>query len=784
MILDNPIKILQNLGFNKYKAKSYGESLLIHSYNVDSICKNLTKFIPNLSEKDKTKLKIASILHDYGKTYKEFQKKLHGRHRLLDEDVEKLKELILDIDNFSNEEIEDIIYIIQNHHSIELEKVNSDRDKLTRIISICDTIASNLDISEEVLYLINSLIDSLEYECFSVELIEHPISSYIIGAFDYIHKVDGIEPILFSKNGTIYIKKKSQKISSIEEVNKYLNEKIDEDFSSTGLLTFENTNNKIYTDPDDFIKLASDQLKFIEVAEEEIKKRLASFKRQKDWSTDKERVYLIGRVCGSIYSFLLDILINKLKDVEHEDKNEITKNIKEKSKNIAKYYKERDKNSIRKTLFSAELGGRADEKTVEFIENKYGTNQSYKVILQKILDDFKREVNFLLTNSSSNLDITELLVKDSNLIDTQNLDIQKEAKKDYDSYWNKNPIEVCRVCHTFEQKETPAVLFPTSDLGGGKDVFLTDFMERSTEFKDKGGVCKWCKLWFMLLKNKTGNKMYKLCIVPHALFGRIDWEEIFDSDKALAIGSTTENYIYPHVAVLGLSGKKYNDFISQVVKNKLLDRLYDNGLRGKVISTLVEPTHCLFDCGAIQIDANEYQFFKPILDNINPAKRSNNYALAVRSIKNNVYSFGYLIKTNKLKGDAKMMKELGEQTGLSFLKNIWIGGTGENRISNAEKVVRRMNETLRKLKDKEQKDVVIDAMTSIGLKVAVSTRATKEHPGIYGKDNPKGELEIISLRQSAEMLYAHRENSAFRTELVRAMSCYLGYVPYTLEVSK
>ena len=139
-----------------------------------------------------------------------------------------------------------------------------------------------------------------------------------------------------------------------------------------------------------------------------------------------------------------------------------------------------------------------------------------------------------------------------------NRDIQAEAKEDYIKYWNKQPTDVCRVCHTFKQESTSSSLFPSSDLGGGKDVFLTDLMRRDNKFKDEGGVCKWCKLWFLLLKNKTGNRMYKLCIVPHALFGRLDWDEVFETNQVIKISQTAENYIYPHVVLLGLSVNKYS----------------------------------------------------------------------------------------------------------------------------------------------------------------------------------------------------------------------------------
>ena len=461
------------------------------------------------------------------------------------------------------------------------------------------------------------------------------------------------------------------------------------------------------------------------------------FKKSKKWNENKEKIYLLGRVCGWIHDSIIDLC------------------------------------AIKGVHSPKDRSGRAWKKTVEFIEKEYGNNQpeSYLAIIQNILKRYSEEIQNSLDKGK--YDIRELVCFNSD-ISKETIDIQKEAKEDYNRYWRKNPTEVCRVCHAFNQETTPAVLFPRSDLGGATDVFYTDHMRRLDEFREKGGVCRWCLLWFLLLKSKTGNRLYKLCIYPHALFGRINWEDIFDPDQTVRIGKTRENFIYPHVAVIGLSGKKYGDFISQLVKNKILDKLYENGLRGKVFSTLVEPSLYLFDCGGIKISAKEYYLFKPILGNIDQGKDVNTYALAIKSMQSNKYSWGYLVKTKKLKGDLNMIKKLGEMTGLSFLKNIWVGGSPENRPSNAEKLIRRMNETLRKLKDKEKEDVVIDAMVAIGRKVALSTRDFRD----FGEE--LRQKEVDALREIAKKLYEYREKSAQRTELVRAMVCYLGYVPYEI----
>lgn len=748
------LKILKELNFHKFNAKSSGESLLMHSFNTYFLVSKLVKYIPNLTEDDKLKLKIASLLHDYGKTSTEFQEKLHGAHKIKEIDIPTLKDVILKIKQFSSKDLDDIIYIIENHHSIDLEKVTSERCRLTRIVSICDSIVSNQSINEEIINLVRTLIDTLDYECCLVELIEHPISSYIIGAFDNIYNRQGIEPILFAKNGTVFIKKKDVNLPSPEEINKFLNEQIQDEFGSKGILKLNDSNNRIYTNDSAFLDLAAVPTKFIDIAAEEVERRLINLKKKDSWTTEKEKVYLLGRVCGTVYNSLFELLEPSTSKITMPH--------------------------IEKAPFSRSLGGRADDKTVGFIENKYGKNLSYKIILKSILEEFKDKI---VTNQKANAspyDVRDLLVKVKSF-QQDKIDVQTEAKNDYNQYWEKNPISVCRTCHTFKQEIATAALFPGSDLGGKTDVFYTDLMRLSPEFKDRGGVCKWCRLWFMLLKNKTGNQMYKLCIYPHSLFGRIDWGEMFEDTNIISIGDSLENYIYPHIAVIGLSGKTYGDFISQLVKKKLLDKLYDNGLRGKVISTLIDTSTCLFDCGSIKIAASQYPLFKPILDNIKGNVGSNVYAFSIKSIESNKYSWGQLIKTNKVNNDPRdnevvnMVREMGTQTGLSFLNNIWIGGTSENRISNAEKVIRRINETLRKLKDKEKTEIVIDAMVAIGRKVVLSTRNFQDWGDKRRQD------EIDALRLLSEKLYEYREKSSERTELIRAMSCYLGYIPYTIE---
>lgn len=778
MIIQDPIAILRKVGFHKYNAKSNGESLLIHSYNTFFLVQKLVnhsttqKYIQGLTIQDITKVEVAALFHDFGKTYPEFQKHLRGPHKLKDSDIPRLKEIIItEIKAVEKSYLDDIIYIIQNHHSVDLDKATNNLGRLTRIVSVCDNVVSSGEISQSVINSLTGLIDSIEYEIFPIELINHPISSYVIGTFDYVYKKNGMEPILFAKNGTLFIKRKNQPLPPLSEINEVLNDRISDLTieSDAGIFEINNSNNRIYTNPLLFLQLASTPKIFIEKIDQEVQSRLGGFKKnQKDkWNETTEKIYLYGRVCGGIHD---SIIVTLSEEIRKKLKNSADSKLIDVLENLKK----------EKPAPKA-VGGRADQSTVDFVEEQYGKNKSYLVIVQAILNKFSPWI--IEMGISNNYDIQDILTRNPLYNISSDFDVQQEAKQDYENYWNKLPTGTCRICHTFPQITTTAALFPNSELGGSTAVFYTDQMRLSPELKDGGGICKWCFLWFSLLKNKTGNNMYKLCIVPHGMFGRIDWDDIFKENEIIRIGKGLENFVYPHVAIAGLSGDTYGSFISQVVKHEknkdsLLQKIFDNGLRGKVISTLIEPSNKLFDCGGVNITVNEYDLFKIILENVKAIKSRNNYSLAVRAMKQKdrtgnsfPYAWGSLIKTNKLQVNGPMIQELGEKTGLKFLNAIWIGGgSNDSRVSNADKVVRRVNDTLRKLKDSESKEALIDEMSAIGLKVAISTRDFKTW------QDERKTAEIEAFRKMAEKLYDYKDDSSRRTELVRSMAYYLAYV--------
>lgn len=114
-----------------------------------------------------------------------------------------------------------------------------------------------------------------------------------------------------------------------------------------------------------------------------------------------------------------------------------------------------------------------------------------------------------------------------------------------------------------------------------------------------------------------------------------------------------------------------------------------------------------------------------------------------------------------------MVQEIAEKTGLTFLADIWIGV--KNREDNASKVIRGMNETLRRLKGKEDDASLVDAMVAKGLHLAISTREGK------WRSRENRLKEEIALKRAAEKLLRYKDQSYRRTEVVRAMIYTLAY---------
>lgn len=148
---------------------------------------------------------------------------------------------------------------------------------------------------------------------------------------------------------------------------------------------------------------------------------------------------------------------------------------------------------------------------------------------------------------------------------------------------------------------------------------------------------------------------------------------------------------------------------------------------------------------------------------------------AIRALQQSPYAFGTFLADGSIritkqteKEIKQMIEELAEKTGLSFLADIWIGG-GKDRADRAGKVIRGMNETLRRLKGKEDDASLIDAMVGKGLHLALSTRQG------YFRSKENRPKEESALRQAAVKLLKYKDQTYRRTEVVRAMIYTLAY---------
>ncbi|MBK5292155.1 MAG: hypothetical protein JJE04_10815 [Acidobacteriia bacterium] len=389
---------------------------------------------------------------------------------------------------------------------------------------------------------------------------------------------------------------------------------------------------------------------------------------------------------------------------------------------------------------------------------------------------------------SSRYDVRNLLVPDTDAYPSAlPIDPKAEAARDYEGYMRKEPLDMCPACSQFPQGNLSAAAFPQmSPLGGTVEVFYTTHMRliKKEGFAKKGvSFCAWCSKWWDLIATDEDGKrqLYRLCVMPHHLFGRLEWREILEPASLGRIvelgdsGTVSSSGVYPHIAVIPLRGADREAVLRELTadpqrgEDQIADRLYQYGLKGAVIVSNPVSSRHLLSCGSISIDVAEWPIMRTPLRLLQSKRRS--YARAITALQRSEYAFGTFLAEDSIKGTdnevRKMVEELAEKTGLAFLRDIWIGG--KNRVDSAGKVIRGMNETLRRLKDREDDASLLDAMTGKGLHLAISTRDGHFH-------TPENrDREELALRRAAGKLLVYRDQTYRRTELVRAMIYTLAY---------
>jgi len=774
------VKVLQELDFHLYHAKSSGESLLIHSLSVYSLVHSVLPFTQIYSEEDKEMMRWAALLHDFGKTGPNWQKVKRGAHRVSPGDLtyEQLRSLLsagiarYSADVLSDSDIEDILFIIEFHHDSGRAASTPTRSRMKDLVSECDLAVSRDRISDGLIRALNTIIDTIRYRLFTIELIDHPISPLAIGAFDYVLSETGsIRPMLFSATSTLYAAPADMPLPPLNEVNRFLQEQIGE---NKGALRFDNGQTRIFTDERNFLELALDSDAFTKQATTYAddfcdRRRKAAAKNPELWSDSEEEIYLYGRVCGATYNTLL-----KLCDVE-------------KKKHPPACLK---------------AGGWHGEVTVRSMEvlgfRQPGTayGQTLKAILEAMKPYVAAKLKSLAGEQSEGgqpnvrYDIQDLLVRDTRTYGAaQPADPKSEAARDYARYMQKQALDICPACGEFRQGNVSAAAFPQrSPLGGTVEVFYTTHMRRiKKEPPDNKGVsfCSWCsKWWDRIATDPDGNRqLYRLCVMPHHLFGRLEWREVLGPTAGGILvelgesGTISTSGAYPHIAVMALRGKDREALLRELVadpergEEQIVDRLYLYGLKGAVIVTNPVSSRHLLTCGSISIDGVDWPILRKPLRLLNSSRRT--YASAITALQQSPYAFGTFIADGSIKAQEKevrqMVVELADKTGLAFLKDIWIGGKDRDKVDAAGKVIRGMNETLRRLKDGEDDASLIDAMVAKGFHLVLSTREGRYRPA------ETSAREKAALRLAAERLITYRDQTYRRTELVRAMVYTLAY---------
>jgi HD domain len=780
---ENALDIVRGLDFHLYHAKSSNESLLIHSFSVYSLIDRILGLSQLYSEPEKELMRWAALLHDYGKTAPQWQKAKRGPHRVTLGDIKyhEVRRILEDgIKRHSNgllvpKDIEDILFIIEFHHGSGRAASSPTRNRMKDVVSECDRAVSQSRISEGLIRTLNGIIDTVRYRLFAIELIEHPISPLVIGAFDYVFLETGhIWALLYSPTSTLYAAYADGSLPPLEEVNSFLNEQLGE---GKGVLRYVGGNSRIYTEKEGFLALASDPQRFVTRATALAnsyceRQRKAAGKKPEVWSDSQEEEYLYGRVCGTTYNTILDLC----------------------NAPIQKY--------PRACLMAGGYSGRVTVNSLELLglrRTEATYEQTLRVILEKVQPLIQEKLNADgespepdSTVASPKYDARDLLAADTSVYPlVRALDPKAEALKDYERYWSSkhesDPLQICPTCNHFRQGSVNAAFFPRSPLGGTVDVFYTGHMRRvKKEGSEERGVsfCKWCSKWWELMSTDMNEQrqLYHFCVMPHHLFARLEWRELLQSDSTgelVELGSpatVSTSGVYPHMAVLHLPGRDRSDVLAELVANsgrseqQILDRLYQYGLKGAVITTNPVSSRHLLTCGSIRVETSEWPLLRRALRLLNPRRRP--YARAIRALQQSPFAFGTFLAdgsvpiTKKTEKEVKtMVHELAEKTGLSFLRDIWIGGG----LEGASKVIRGMNETLRRLKGKEDEASLVDAMVAKGLHLALSTRKGQ----FRAKENqPK---EEAALRETASKLLRYKDQTYRRTELVRAMIYTLAY---------
>jgi hypothetical protein len=223
------IKALYSMGFEKKPAKSEPleyESLFSHSLNSYSVLKVLLDQISNelgIHEEDRKRILVAALLHDFGKEKIELGKE---SHKLAQDEFKTLCEKLIEfVPEMKTEDLNKIysIYIASQGHHGEItgkEALKAEKGSIyaLSLVKTADWLSS-IDRPDSYIPF-ESLPwnpkNLLDFEYYVFDNIRGLLTLKLHKVINRVFTENGLIPIAYFPNGTLYIVKKGRKIEHLE----------------------------------------------------------------------------------------------------------------------------------------------------------------------------------------------------------------------------------------------------------------------------------------------------------------------------------------------------------------------------------------------------------------------------------------------------------------------------------------------------------------------------------------------------------------------------------------
>jgi len=214
-----------------YLAKSDGELLYSHHFNVWSIGRKIAENVPSLDEKEKYLFEIACLIHDIGKMKRSIQealkkgKELPEPHKITSED--EVKEYLNNSQiNLPEEDLKFIVDVIRTHHGVsqkDLREIStSGAQFFTLLLQTSDWLASMKYVSFDTLNKLQEIYTNIIFTAFQYSRPISPSAFLIVKLAVKKYEEFGWKVLYYPENGIVFVGSKNSKLpnktSLIEEI--------------------------------------------------------------------------------------------------------------------------------------------------------------------------------------------------------------------------------------------------------------------------------------------------------------------------------------------------------------------------------------------------------------------------------------------------------------------------------------------------------------------------------------------------------------------------------------